>query len=470
MKTADEILHEHGIAPPPPGKQRYYAICPRCSARRSRAHQSNKVLGVTILSDGVKWGCNHCLWTGGVFYNGKINGPAGDPAITYDYTDENGELLFQKVRNPPGSKQRFWQRRPDEKGGWINNTRDTRKVLYRLPDVIEAIANERTILVVEGEKDADNLWRIGVPATCNPDGAADVGKASKWYPEYSEMLRGGDIVVIPDNDAAGYAHADATAKMSVGTAKRVRRLDLAKHWTGMPAKADMSDWLAAGHTREQLDALIKRAPDHGTTEKPGPALRLTFFADLSDQPTPKPWLIKNVIARDETSSWIAPPGKGKSALLTDIAVHLAGGLDWRSYRTKAKCGVVYFALERADLVRRRLVAHKLRDELRDLPIAVSSESIDLLNRNCADIVLATIHAAEQRFGLEVGLAIFDAYGKGIAAGGGDEDKAKDQNLVQANLRRLFDRGCHIHIAGVGHTGKDESRGERGSNARLADVR
>jgi AAA domain len=47
------------------------------------------------------------------------------------------------------------------------------------------------------------------------------------------------------------------------------------------------------------------------------------FDELTDAP-PKPWLIKNVIARGETSSWIAPPGKGKSALLTDIAVHLAG--------------------------------------------------------------------------------------------------------------------------------------------------
>ena len=86
-----------------------------------------------------------------------------------------------------------------------------------------------------------------------------------------------------------------------------------------------------------------------------------------------------------------------------------------------------------------------------------------------NVIQATIRAAEQRFGCEVGLAIFDTYSKGIAAGGGDEDKAKDQNLVQANLRRVFDRGCHIHIAGVGHTGKDESKGERGSNARLADV-
>ena len=91
-----------------------------------------------------------------------------------------------------------------------------------------------------------------------------------------------------------------------------------------------------------------------------------------------------------------------------------------------------------------------------------------MNRSCVDVILATIWEAEQRFACEVGLAIFDTYAKGIAAGGGDEDKAKDQNIVLANLRRVLDR-VNIHIAGIGHTGKDESKGERGSNARLADV-
>jgi hypothetical protein len=120
-------------------------------------------------------------------------------------------------------------------------------------------------------------------------------------------------------------------------------------------------------------------------------------------------------------------------------------------------------------VRRRLIAHKQRDNHGALPIAVTGRIINLLDRKCVDTILATILEAEQHFGCKVGLAIFDTYSKGIAAGGGDEDKAKDQNIVQANLRQIFDRGHHIHIAGVGHTGKDESKGERGSNARLADV-
>ena len=98
-----------------------------------------------------------------------------------------------------------------------------------------------------------------MPATCNPDGAPEPGQRPKWRFEYSETLRGADIVIIPDHDAQGYAHADAIANMSAGVAKRVRILKLAEHWAECPHGGDVSDWLAAGHRREELDALIAQA-------------------------------------------------------------------------------------------------------------------------------------------------------------------------------------------------------------------
>jgi hypothetical protein len=202
-------------------------------------------------------------------------------------------------------------------------------------------------------------------------------------------------------------------------------------------------------------------------DKPPDALALTFYNDITE-PTPKPWLIKNVIARGETSSWIAPPGRGKSALLTDMSVHLAAGSDWRGYRTRGRSGVAIFALERADLTKRRLVAYRLRDSLDNLPIVVVGEIIDLMNKSCVDIIVDALKRAEVRFGCQIGLAIFDTYAKGIAAGGGDENQAKDQNIAVANLQRVIDR-TGIHIATIGHTGKDEKKGERGSNAKLGHV-
>ncbi len=215
---------------------------------------------------------------------------------------------------------------------------------------------------------------------------------------------------------------------------------------------------------KQYDAAVtaaRRTPQSET-------IPLSYFGDLGDV-TPKPWLIKNVIARGETSSWIGAPGSGKSALLTDITVHLTNGADWRGYRNKGKCGAVYFALERADLVKRRLVAYRLRDDLSPkLPIAVSSHVVDLIAPSCVNTILEAIKQAEGHFGHEVGLAIFDTYAKGIGAGHGDESQAKDQNAALANLRRVLNK-ANVHIATIGHTGKDTSKGERGSNAKLADV-
>lgn len=198
-----------------------------------------------------------------------------------------------------------------------------------------------------------------------------------------------------------------------------------------------------------------------------PALPLTFFDECRDR-APKHWIFKGVFAKGENSSIFGAPGTLKSAFLNDAAVYAAAGKDWRGFKSKEKCGVVYFAFERADQVRRRLVAYATRDGFKDLPIAVAGNIVDMLNPGCVDIVVATIRSAEARFGIPVGFIVFDTWSKGIAAGGGDEDKARDQNIIAANLRRIHEQ-VSVHIAGVGHSGKDEARGERGSNARQGDV-
>ena len=119
---------------------------------------------------------------------------------TYPYVDETGELLFEAVRyNPKG----FRQRRPDGRGGWIGSLGKTRRVIYRLPEVL-AVTTEGTgdIYVAEGEKDVEALERAGVVATCNPMGA------EKWLDEYSTFLVGAnEVIIIADKDDAGYRHA-----------------------------------------------------------------------------------------------------------------------------------------------------------------------------------------------------------------------------------------------------------------------
>jgi hypothetical protein len=264
MAQRADLLAEHGIKLKKATAGRHYTTCPKCSGTRSHAHQDHKVLGVTIEADGsVRWGCNHCQWTGPE--KGKGNGQDGE-LQAYVYRDAEGVPRFRKVRNAPGRTPRFWLERADGRGGWVKGTKKVNtKILYRADEVKKAIGEGRIICCVEGERDTDKLWSLGIAATCNAHGASEPGKRPKWTSAHSAELAGADIVVLNDNDAAGYWHADSTCNLSLGVAKRVRRLDLAKHWPSIPKGGDISDWLAAGLTREQLEALIASSPDYVPT-------------------------------------------------------------------------------------------------------------------------------------------------------------------------------------------------------------
>src|SRR5262249_44144575 len=156
----------------------------------------------------------------------------------------------------------FRQRRPNGKGGWTWSLGKTRRVLYRLPEVRDAVARGRLVVIVEGEKDADNLRKLGFTATCN------AGGANKWRAEYNESLRDADVVIIGDNDDAGRAHVAHVASSLHGVARRVRLLDLAKIWPACPEKGDISDWIEAGGTAEGLAALIEMLPEWAPATNP----------------------------------------------------------------------------------------------------------------------------------------------------------------------------------------------------------
>ena len=199
---------------------------------------------------------------------------------------------------------------------------------------------------------------------------------------------------------------------------------------------------------------------------------------FTDRPVAKRWLIKGVIAEGETSAWIAPPGGMKSALMAELAFCVANQEPWHGRQTKNISSVVYFALERADLVRRRLRAHMERagiaSEAGEIPIFLIPSTVDLMAADAVVKVMRTIdHIMEDHYSVTPRLLIFDTFAKLIAAGGGDEDKAKDQGKVFANIQRIKERmgspGPGPHVALVGHTGKDETRGSRGSNAILGDA-
>lgn len=121
-------------------------------------------------------------------------------------------------------------------------------MIYRLPEILGADPSQ-VVFVVEGEKDVNNVWRLGMIATTNPGGTGD-GKL--WdAPSFLEPLRGRNVVILPDNDEPGRKHAARVARSLHGCARSVKILAL----PNLPAKGDVSDWIEAGGTRENLQTL-----------------------------------------------------------------------------------------------------------------------------------------------------------------------------------------------------------------------
>jgi hypothetical protein len=175
----------------------------------------------------------------------------------YDYEDDRRTLLFQVVRYNP---KRFAQRRPEPSrpSGVVWNTDGVRKVLFRLPRVLEAFARGEPIYVAEGEKDVLALERAGVTATCNPGGAG------KWRPDFSEALRGARVIVVRDKDEVGRSHA-ASVKRSltvVGASVTVVEAKGENHdaFDHLTAGASIEEFVEVQHAEPSPDPVSDAAP------------------------------------------------------------------------------------------------------------------------------------------------------------------------------------------------------------------
>ena len=245
-------------------------------------------------------------------YSTNGNGTEAKIRATYDYTDAEGKLLYQVVRYDPKD---FKQRRPDGVGGWVWNLKGITPVLYRLPEVKRAITGGWTVYVCEGEKDCDALREKGLTATTNSGGA------EKWRPAYGEALTGASVVILPDKDIPGLRHVAKVAKSLHGKAKSIKLLELPDR-DGYQIK-DISDWLAAGGTLQELERLASEAPEWKPKESD---ISLVCIADV--EPETVSWLWPPYIPRGKLTLLEGDPGIGKSwvSLAIATAVSLGKGL------------------------------------------------------------------------------------------------------------------------------------------------
>jgi hypothetical protein len=182
------------------------------------------------------------------------------PVAVYLYENPDGSPRFQVRRfnvfeDGVIVDKDFRQYRPDGAPG----LGDVEPILYHLPELLSADPN-RPVMILEGEKDVDNVRSLGRVATCNPMGA------SKWKDCYAESLRGRICWIIPDNDQPGRDHALQVARSLLGIAASVKIVDLVQLMPDLKEKGDVSDFLDAGGTLNEVEELARETAEWIPTE------------------------------------------------------------------------------------------------------------------------------------------------------------------------------------------------------------
>lgn len=246
----------------------------------------------------------------------------------YKYKDPEGKVLFEKIRFIPkgfshrrfvngvtvwgldagtycetfhGSNEYSMKKRDGMK---TMEFEGVEPVLYNMPAILKAINEGDMVFVCEGEKDAENLSKWGLTATCNFDGASK-GR-SKWRKEYNDYFNGARVVILHDNDEQGRSHADSIANSLKEHAESVKCPEL----PGLDEKGDVSDWIEAGYTKDAFIAIVEHCEEWDPMLQPDDVDLLRYnFSDVGNAERLIAAFGRIVRYRPQRNSWLIWSGK-----------------------------------------------------------------------------------------------------------------------------------------------------------------
>lgn len=405
-------------------------------------------------------------------YSEKYSAPPPAKArivAQYDYTDENGELLFQVVRLEPKTFRQRRKATPDDdpkkvKDGWVWSVKGVRLVPYRLPDLLEAVALEKPVFIVEGEKDVENLGKLGVTATTGPMGAG------KWPEGLAEHFRGADVIHLSDNDDAGREHTALVAGALKDVAGRQRVLDL----PGLPPKGDVSDWIAAGGTADQLWGLVETTARPWAGDRPRLNFGAVWFADTDRAMEEPEWLVDDMLTRGDLSLVYGASGSGKSFFATHLAMAVVRGEEMLGHKVMQPGGVVYIAAEGRKGYKKRLRAYRQHFGIADgtpLPFVFLPIAIDLFSNgegSDGDKLLADLQvlAGEMKaMGTRLELVVVDTHA--AVSPGANENASEDGSRMLRRYQRIQETtGAHVMVVHHKNASGEKPRGWTGIYANV----
>lgn len=191
----------------------------------------------------------------------------------YEYRDENNKLIYVVDRyEHPQQKKEFHIHKLDS-----NKLGNVSLIPYRLPELLKS----KWCCICEGEKDVDNLYDIGVPATTNPAGAG------AWREDWNKYLKDKPVAILEDNDEEGKqrtAHLCWKLKNIVSDLKVITFSD-------MPENSDVSDFLDENGAEALKDKISQtEALDKSSIKNPSDDYEALIEAKKANK-----WDFKNYI-------------------------------------------------------------------------------------------------------------------------------------------------------------------------------
>lgn len=166
------------------------------------------------------------------------------------------------------------------------------------------------------------------------------------------------------------------------------------------------------------------------------------------------WLVEDVVPRAQVGVIYGASGSGKTFFALDMACTVHRGLEWRSKHVE-QADTFYIAAEAGNGIKKRIAAYLQFKGDGPMPWFVDYQP------NLA--TLESVHAISESIKLRssrAGLIFVDTL---ALSHDGDENSSKDMSLILRNCKVLSDDTGALVVL-VHHTGKDESRGMRGSSA------
>ncbi len=181
-----------------------------------------------------------------------------------------------------------------------------------------------------------------------------------------------------------------------------------------------------------------------------------WFGDIEES-MPKEEILKGVFGVNEYSLVSGKPGSGKSVIATDMACHVAAGMEWHG-RPVRQGLVVYIAAERKALTKRRMLAFRKTHGVGNIPLMVLGGMMDLTSGlQDAQLVAATIRQAEQDCGMSCVWVIVDTLTRTF--GPGDQNTSKDMTKFVQACDHIREAVTDTHLTVIHHTGWAGDRGK-----------